>query len=178
MTVFTWPVRVYWEDTDGGAIVYYANYLRFLERARTEWLRARGHSQQLLAREAGILFTVVSLQVDYRAPARLDDELEISCSPQAEGMASLRFLQSIHRAALAGVAGQLLLEAQVRVACVDARSLRAKRLPEFLLNAVTAEAEINGAAVNSAPDRAGERAGADRDWHPAAGLAHLLGHHL
>ena len=75
MTVFTWPVRVYWEDTDGGAIVYYANYLRFLERARTEWLRAHGHSQQALAREAGILFTVVSLQVDYRAPARLDDAL-------------------------------------------------------------------------------------------------------
>lgn len=141
MRVFTWPVRVYWEDTDGGAIVYYANYLRFLERARTEWLRARGHSQQALAREPGILFTVVSLQVDYRAPARLDDELEISCRPQAEGLASLRFLQSIHRAAAGGMAGQLLLEAQVRVACVDAKSLRPKRLPEFLLNALTAEAE-------------------------------------
>jgi acyl-CoA thioester hydrolase len=139
--VFTWPVRVYWEDTDGGAIVYYANYLRFLERARTEWLRARGHSQQALAQEAGILFTVVSLQVDYRAPARLDDELEVSCEPQAEGKASLRFLQNIRRAAAAGAAAQLLLEAQVRVACMDAKSLRARRLPEFLLNAVTAGAE-------------------------------------
>ena len=141
MTVFTWPVRVYWEDTDGGAIVYYANYLRFLERARTEWLRAHGHSQQALAREAGILFTVVSLQVDYRAPARLDDALEVSCQAQAEGRASLRFLQSIRRAAAAGAAQQLLLEAQVRVACVDTTSLRPKRLPEFLLSAVTAEAE-------------------------------------
>ena len=141
MTVFTWPVRVYWEDTDGGAIVYYANYLRFLERARTEWLRAHGHSQQALARDAGILFTVVSLQVDYRAPARLDDALEVSCRPQTEGRAALRFLQSIRRAAAAGVAQQLLLEAQVRVACVDATSLRPKRLPEFLLSAVTAEAE-------------------------------------
>jgi acyl-CoA thioester hydrolase len=139
--VFTWPVRVYWEDTDGGAIVYYANYLRFLERARTEWLRERGHSQQALAHGPGILFTVVSLQVYYRAPARLDDELEISCRPQAEGRASLRFLQSIHRTADAGVARQLLLEAQVRVACVDAKSRRPKRLPEFLLSAVTAEAE-------------------------------------
>jgi acyl-CoA thioester hydrolase len=141
VTVFTWPVRVYWEDTDGGAIVYYANYLRFLERARTEWLRAHGHSQQALARDAGILFTVVSLQVDYRAPARLDDALEVSCRPQAEGRASLRFLQSIRRAATAGVAQQLLLEAQVRVACVGATSLRPQRLPEFLLSAVTAEAE-------------------------------------
>ena len=60
MSVFSWPARVYWEDTDGGAIVYYANYLRFLERARTEWLRAHGHSQAVLAREPGILFTVVS----------------------------------------------------------------------------------------------------------------------
>ena len=69
MSVFSWPARVYWEDTDGGAIVYYANYLRFLERSRTEWLRAQGHSQLELAREPGILFTVVSLQVDYRAGA-------------------------------------------------------------------------------------------------------------
>jgi len=141
VTVFTWPVRVYWEDTDGGAIVYYANYLRFLERARTEWLRSHGHSQRVLAREAGILFTVVSLQVDYRAPARLDDALEVSCRPEAEGMASLRFLQSIRRAPAADAGAQLLLEAQVRVACVDANTLKPKRLPEFLLNAVTAEAE-------------------------------------
>ncbi len=141
MTGFTWPVRVYWEDTDGGAIVYYANYLRFLERARTEWLRSHGHSQQALAREPGILFTVVSLQVDYRAPARLDDALEVTCRPEPQGMASLRFLQSIRRAAAAGAASQLLLEAQVRVACVDAHTLKPKRLPEFFLNAVTAEAE-------------------------------------
>jgi acyl-CoA thioester hydrolase len=136
---FTWPVRVYWEDTDGGAIVYYASYLRFLERARTEWLRAHGHSQAALARDSGILFTVVSLQVDYRAPARLDDELAISCQPRAEGSASLRFLQSIHRI---GAAPQLLVDAAVRVACLDARSLRPRRLPVFLVNAVQAEAEV------------------------------------
>ena len=135
MREFSWPARVYWEDTDGGAIVYYANYLRYLERARTEWLRALGHSQHELAREPGILFTVVSLQVDYRAPARLDDELDISCAPQAEGPASLRFLQKIHRR----VGGQLLVEAQVRVACVDARTLRPKRLPGFIVQAVTGE---------------------------------------
>jgi len=134
---FLWPARVYWEDTDGGAIVYYANYLRYLERARTEWLRAHGHSQGLLAREPGILFTVVSLQVDYRAPARLDDELQISCHPQAEGRASLRFLQSIRRT---GRPPQLLLEASLRVACLDAHSLRPKRLPDFLISLLSAEA--------------------------------------
>ena len=133
MSVFTWPARVYWEDTDGGAIVYYANYLRYLERARTEWLRARGYSQQVLAREPGILFTVVSLQVDYRAPARLDDLLTISCEPRADGMASLRFLQRIHRSAADGTPAQLLVEANVRVACIDARTLRPRRPPDFLV---------------------------------------------
>ena len=144
MSVFSWPARVYWEDTDGGAIVYYANYLRFLERSRTEWLRAQGHSQLELAREPGILFTVVSLQVDYRAPARLDDELEITCEPRAEGAASLRFAQRIYRTAAGGAPKGLLVEAQVRVACVDARSLRPRRLPQFLREAVSAEAIPNG----------------------------------
>ena len=142
MSVFSWPARVYWEDTDGGAIVYYANYLRFLERSRTEWLRAQGHSQLALAREPGILFTVVSIQVDYRAPARLDDELEITCEPRPEGAASLRFAQRIYRTAGAQRAA-LLIEAQVRVACVDAGSLRPRRLPRFLREAVAAEATGN-----------------------------------
>jgi acyl-CoA thioester hydrolase len=139
--VFRWPARVYWEDTDGGAIVYYANYLRFLERSRTEWLRARGHSQAELARAPGILFAVVSLQVDYRAPARLDDELEITCEPRREGAASLRFAQRIYRAAGDGPPeSALLVEASVRVACVDAHTLKPRRLPQFLLDAVPAEA--------------------------------------
>jgi len=135
--VFSWPARVYWEDTDGGAIVYYANYLRFLERSRTEWLRALGYSQQQLSHDPGILFAVVSLQVDYRAPARLDDELEITCEPRAEGAASLRFAQRVYRAARAGSGRPgLLLEADVRVACVDARSLKPRRLPQFLIAAL------------------------------------------
>jgi acyl-CoA thioester hydrolase len=140
---FSWTARVYWEDTDGGAIVYYANYLRFLERARTEWLRAQGYSQLALAREPGILFTVVSVQVDYRAPARLDDELEITCEPRAEGAASLRFAQSIYRSVAARRA-QLLVEAQVRVACVDAASLRPRRLPQFLRDVLAGESAAHG----------------------------------
>ncbi|HVN45535.1 MAG TPA: tol-pal system-associated acyl-CoA thioesterase [Steroidobacteraceae bacterium] len=139
MSGFSWTARVYWEDTDGGAIVYYANYLRFLERARTEWLRAQGHSQRELAREPGILFAVVSLQVDYRAPARLDDELEITCDPHAEGAASLRFAQCIYRTGGAQ-REELLLEAGVRVACVDAHTLRPRRLPQFLRSALEAGA--------------------------------------
>jgi acyl-CoA thioester hydrolase len=145
VSVFRWPVRVYWEDTDGGAIVYYANYLRFLERSRTEWLRSQGHSQQQLVRDPGILFAVVSLQVDYRAPARLDDELQITCEPLAEGAASLRFAQRIYRdAAQAPHSPSLLLEASVRVACLDARTLRPKRLPPFLVEALAAGAPSDG----------------------------------
>ena len=143
MSEFSWPARVYWEDTDGGAIVYYANYLRFLERARTEWLRAQGHSQLALAREPGILFTVVSVHIDYRAPARLDDELEITCAPSAEGAATLRFAQRIYRTESARRA-ELLVEAQVRVACVDAATLRPRRLPQFLREAVATEAIADG----------------------------------
>lgn len=127
MSVFTWPARVYWEDTDGGGIVYYANYLRFLERARTEWLRARGFSQALLARDPGILFSVVSAHVNYRRPARLDDELVITCEPHAEGRASIRFAQRVLRGA------ELLADADVRVACLAASTLRPTRLPEFVL---------------------------------------------
>lgn len=127
MSEFRWAARVYWEDTDGGGIVYYANYLRFLERARTEWLRAQGFSQAELARDPGILFTVVSVQVNYRRPARLDDELVITCEPRAEGRASLRFAQRILRGE------ELLADADVRVACLAAATLRPTRLPESVL---------------------------------------------
>ncbi len=78
---------MYWEDTDAGGIVYYGNYLRFLERARTEWLRSLGFSQLELSEEPGILFAVVSLNIEYRRPARLDDELVITCEPLIEGPA-------------------------------------------------------------------------------------------
>jgi acyl-CoA thioester hydrolase len=147
VSVFVWPARVYWEDTDGGGIVYYANHLRFLERARTEWLRSLGFSQQVLTVDPGILFAVVSLAVEYRRPAKLDDELAITCEPRVEGAATLRFDQRIFRGTGPGIeddrpgsAAQWtlderpLVEASVRVACIDARTLRPKRLPDFLLN--------------------------------------------
>jgi len=133
VSVFVWPSRVYWEDTDAGGIVYYANYLRFLERARTEWLRSLGHSQSALSADPGVIFAVVSLSIDYLRPARLDDELAITCEPQAERASTLRFAQRIYRKAGDAVSAQhLLVQANVRVACVDARTLRPKRLPDFL----------------------------------------------
>jgi acyl-CoA thioester hydrolase len=131
---FRWASRVYWEDTDAGGIVYYGNYLRFLERARTEWLRSLGFSQLKLAEEPGVLFAVVSLNIEYRRPAKLDDELVTTCEPALVGSASIRFAQRIFRSAQQ-TKESLLVEASVRVACIDARTLRPKRLPDFLTNA-------------------------------------------
>ena len=130
MTAFRWQARVYWEDTDAGGIVYYANYLRFLERARSEWLRSRGISQRALAAQPGVVFSVVSLQVQYRRPARLDDLIAISCAPAQRGAASLDFVQNIWRD---GADAELLLSATVRVACLDAHSLKPRRLPEVVI---------------------------------------------
>jgi acyl-CoA thioester hydrolase len=138
VSVFSWAARVYWEDTDGGGIVYYANYLRFLERARTEWLRSLGYSQQALAQEPGIVFAVANLTVEYRRPARLDDELIITCEPQGERAAAMRFVQRIYRRG-SNADETLLVEANVRVVCVDARTLRPKRLPDFLIEALLPE---------------------------------------
>jgi acyl-CoA thioester hydrolase len=126
-----WQARVYWEDTDAGGIVYYANYLKFLERARTEWLRSRGVSQRALALDPGIVFSVVALQAQYRRPARLDDVLAISCEPALNGGASLAFEQSIRRGS---AEGELLLQATVRVACLDAQTLKPRRLPAVIVH--------------------------------------------
>jgi acyl-CoA thioester hydrolase len=134
LSAFLWQARVYWEDTDGGGIVYYANYLRFLERARTEWLRSRGISQRTLAEDAGILFTVISVEARYRRPARLDDMLAIGCDPARDGAASLVFRQNVWRH---DPDGELLLTATVRVACLDAGALKPRRLPQSLLHALS-----------------------------------------
>src|SRR6202042_143195 len=98
VSLFSWAARVYWEDTDGGGIVYYANYLRFLERARTEWLRSLGHSQLQLAQTEGILFAVAGLSVECRRPARWDGEWTITGGPRGDRATAMRFVQRIHRA--------------------------------------------------------------------------------
>ncbi|HWG75477.1 MAG TPA: tol-pal system-associated acyl-CoA thioesterase [Steroidobacteraceae bacterium] len=133
MSAFSWQARVYWEDTDAGGIVYYANYLRFLERARSEWLRSRGISQRALALDPGVVFSVVELQARYHRPARLEDVLRVECVPSREGGASLAFQQRIWRDEPGSEAGEtLLLSATVRVACVDARTMKPRRLPAVI----------------------------------------------
>lgn len=131
--VFSWPVRIYWEDTDGGGIVYYANYLRYMERARTEWVRSLGFSQAALAVDPGVLFTVVEAQVKYLAPAKLEDALAVSCEPALEGRVSLAFRQRVHRDSLDG---QLLAEGNIRVACVASANLRPRRIPDAMRIAI------------------------------------------
>lgn len=123
-SVFTWPVRVYYEDTDAGGIVFYANYLKFFERARTEWLRAAGVGQQGLLERQGAVFVVKSASVDFHAPARLDDELTVTTIIEKLGRASVQFVQQAWR-------GQVLLaSARVKVGCIDAASMRPRSLPD------------------------------------------------
>jgi len=124
---FIWPVRVYWEDTDAGGVVYYANYLRFLERARTEWLRSLGIDQGLLQRQDHVQFAIVDLELRYRRPAHYGDLLQVSCEVVERSRASLTFLQEIRRET---PAGDLLLDGRVRAACLDARSLKPRPFPD------------------------------------------------
>jgi acyl-CoA thioester hydrolase len=126
---FTWPVRVYWEDTDGGGIVYYANYLKFMERARTELLRQLGVDQSQLAAERGLMFAVIRTQVEYLQPARLDDQLLVTCRPVERSRVSFTFDQEIRRD---GADGELLARGQTRAACVDCRTMKPRRLPPVL----------------------------------------------
>ena len=124
---FQWPVRVYYEDTDSGGVVYYANYLKFMERARTEWLRRLGLEQDHLSDEYGIIFAVRSLTVDYLLPARFNDALQVSVEADKQGRASLEFIQEIWRDG-AGTE-QLLCQGRVKIACLDVASLRPRRIP-------------------------------------------------
>ncbi len=123
-SVFNWSVRVYYEDTDAGGIVFYANYLKFFERARTEWLRALGVQQQDLLDTEQTAFVVKNVTLDYHAAARLDDELSILTSVEKLGRASVQFKQEAWR-------GDVLLNtASVKVGCVDVSSMRPRPLPD------------------------------------------------
>lgn len=131
MKNFVWPVRVYYEDTDSGGVVYYANYLKFMERARTEWLRARGFEQDVLLREQRLMFAVRSMSVDYHRPARFNDLLTVATDVMEVRGASLLFEQKIRREA----APEVLCNGRVKVACIDAETLRPCRIPLPLLEA-------------------------------------------
>jgi acyl-CoA thioester hydrolase len=124
--IYMWPVRVYYEDTDGGGVVYYANYLKFLERARTEWLRSLGFEQGELAQRHRVLFVVRSVAVEYLKPPLYYDSLQITVEPAKVGAGSIELAQRVLRD------HEVLVTANVRVACVDAGSFRAVRMPQHL----------------------------------------------
>ena len=123
---FSWPVRVYWEDTDAGGVVYHARYLAFLERARSEWMRARGFDQETMRNRDDLVFVVRAMDIGFRAPARLDDQLQVSVHLLECRGASFVMTQRIHRGEM------LLIEAKVRVAALVASSFRARAIPEPL----------------------------------------------
>lgn len=126
----SWGIRVYYEDTDAGGIVFYANYLKFFERARTEWLRACGIDQNRLADETGAIFIVRSTAVDYRAPARLDDVVKVVSRIERLGRASVDFAQEAWRD------GTLLATGSIRVGCVERTALRPAVIPPQVLAAL------------------------------------------
>ncbi|MGO4391051.1 tol-pal system-associated acyl-CoA thioesterase [Variovorax sp. M-6] len=131
---FALNIRVYWEDTDAGGIVFYANYLKFMERARTEWLRSLGIAQRQLREDTGGIFVVSETQLKYHRPARLDDELLVTAELRQIGSASLiiaqRVLSNSEQSAPEVAAGPVLLcEGTIRIGWVDAASLRPARIP-------------------------------------------------
>ncbi|GAA4026044.1 tol-pal system-associated acyl-CoA thioesterase [Actimicrobium antarcticum] len=131
---FSWTIRVYYEDTDAGGVVFYANYLKFFERARTEWLRAAGIGQQALSESDGVMFVVKSTSVDYHAPAKLDDELKLTVAVERLGRASVQFFQKAWKVTASG--SMLLAEGRIKVGCVGCDSFRPSAIPQDILNRI------------------------------------------
>ncbi|BBP03345.1 tol-pal system-associated acyl-CoA thioesterase [Sulfuriferula plumbiphila] len=129
MSEFVWPVRVYYEDTDSGGVVYYANYLKFMERARTEWLRALGFEQTVLAAAHGVMFVVRRATVEYLRPARFNDELSVASTVKRFGQCRIVFAQNIVR-------DSLLASGETEVACVSSLSFKPVKIPDTLLQAL------------------------------------------
>jgi acyl-CoA thioester hydrolase len=132
---FSWPVRVYYEDTDTGGVVFYANYLKFFERARTEWLRSAGIGQQALSETHRVMFVVKSTAVDYHAPAKLDDELKLTVVVERLGRASVEFIQEALRVDSLQ-APRVLATGRIRVGCVDTASFRPCPIPGEVLERI------------------------------------------
>jgi acyl-CoA thioester hydrolase len=128
---FRHPVRVYWEDTDAGGVVFYANYLKFFERARTEWLRGLGVGQQTLREATGAIFIVAETRLRYLAPARLDDSLQITVQLRQRGHASLHIHQQAWRDST------LLCQGDIRIGCVDEGTFRPRRIPNAVIATLT-----------------------------------------
>jgi acyl-CoA thioester hydrolase len=131
---FHWPIRVYYEDTDTGGVVYYANYLKFFERARSEWLRSAGIAQQVLTEQEHVMFVVKNAAIDYHLPAKLDDQLEISVRVEKLGRVSVNFYQEVWRQNKD--ARDLLCHGRIRVGCVHTGSLRPISIPSAVLEKI------------------------------------------
>ena len=127
---FSWPVRVYWEDTDAGGVVYYANYLKFMERARSEWLRAFGFEQDVLRDAAGVVFVVRRVEIDYLSPVRFNEQIEASVCLHEMGRVSISVRQELMRGS------DCLARAEVTLACVDAVRFKPVKIPSPLLQAL------------------------------------------
>lgn len=125
---FNWQVRVYYEDTDAGGVVFYANYLRFMERARTEWLRSVGFEHEQLVKEHDLIFAVKNVSIDYKKPGKLDDLLTVTSSILNHRGASITFQQQI-----LNENDDLLTQAEIKVACINATTLKASPMPDELL---------------------------------------------
>ncbi len=136
---FAFPIRVYWEDTDAGGIVFYANYLKFFERGRTEWLRSLGIGQQQLRELTGGMFVVTDAQLRYHRPARLDDELIVTAALQSHSRTSLTIVQQalLKPEQVTHPTCALLSEGTIRIAWVHATTLRPTRIPSTLLEQLT-----------------------------------------
>lgn len=122
--VFLWPIRVYYEDTDAGGVVYHANYLKFMERARSEWLRSLGIEQDELRDNNGVIFAILSAQVDYLLPAKFNDELFVSSEVIKKGKASITIEQDVLRET------QVLCKGIIKVATLDGKNFRPKAMPD------------------------------------------------
>jgi acyl-CoA thioester hydrolase len=132
---FRFQLRVYWEDTDAGGVVFYANYLKFFERARTEWLRALGHGQEQLRQESGVVFVVTDTAVRYLSPARLDDVLAVTVDVKHAGRAQMTIAQQAWRQRR-DEPETLLAEGTIRIGCVDAGTFRPQRIPNSIVESV------------------------------------------
>ena len=138
---FSWPVRVYYEDTDSGGVVYYANYLKFMERARTEFLRSAGFEQDRLQQEFGIIFAVHSASIEYKKPARFNDELQVQTSISSLGRASINFKQSIYlrSSSSASESPVLLAAAEIKIACLHAEKFSPRSIPKTVIEKINQE---------------------------------------
>lgn len=135
--VFQWLVRVYYEDTDSGGVVYHTSYLRFMERARTEWLRALGFEQDWLRRELGVLFTVRSVRIEFQKPAFFNDQLAVDTWAVHHRRVGLRFAQHIRQVQSGSGEKAVLCRADIEIVCVDSQNLRPQPVPSAIVAELT-----------------------------------------